>query len=416
MTLALVDCNNFFVSCERVFRPNLASHPSMVISGNDAMIIARSSKVKSLGIPMAAPVYKYKALIKKHKIKLFSANFSLYSNISARIMALLRKRFHRIEIYSIDEAFVDFGKCTLEEAQVTAAEIPRFVLKNIGIPVTVGVAPNKTLAKLACKYGKKHKQNHWIIKKNNLTKILHESLVEDIWGIGAKTSFELHKSGIITAYELCTISEDWIRRRFSVNLLKTIQELKGKTCFDLKGNSDPQKSLESSRAFGRLVNKKDDIKQALNEFVDIGIHKLKQQSLLCAKVQVFLISRENFVVHEMELRDKSNLKQIVLKAAYENLEYLYRAGTWYKKVGIRLLNLSSCNYIQLNILDDYENTQVQYKLEESIDQINQKWGHNMIQEAHMLGEKNWRSIANYKSPNYLSDWKEIPGIKKAIFF
>jgi len=414
MTIALVDCNNFFVSCERVFRPDLRKHPTMVVSGNDALIIARSNEVKELGIPMASPVYKYKALIKKHKIKLFSANFALYTEFSARIMSLLRKRFKNIEVYSIDEAFVEFGNCSLTEAQKAASEIPLFLSKNLGIPVTVGVAPSKTLAKLACEYGKKLKKDYWVITKNNLRQILHNSRIEKVWGIGARTSFELNKSGVNTAYELCCSPNEWIHKRFSISLLRTSQELRGKVCFALKSYPEAQKSLESSRSFGRLVNKKEELKQALNEFVGIGAHKLKQQRLNCSKIQVFLTTKEDFFTYELQLIDGSNSKQVILNAVYEGLNKLYQAEKWYKKAGIRLLNLSSTNYIQLNILDNYQADQDQIRLEKSIEKINQKWGDNTIQEANMLGEKSWRNIAKYKSPSYLSEWKEIPKVGKAL--
>lgn len=413
MSIALVDCNNFFVSCERVFRPDLRNKPVIVLSNNDSCVISRSQEVKDLNIAMGDPIFKYENTIRYKKITLFSANFQLYSEISARIMSLLKKTTDKIEVYSIDEAFLDLRRYSNLQSIQLGKIIVDEIYKRVGIPVTVGIAPNKTLAKLACDHGKRLKLKSFSINKNNLEEILKNFLLSRVWGIGRKSSEKLKAAGLKTAYDLCSQDDSWIRQRLSVTGLRTTKELRGEKIFECQSDAAPQKSIMVSRSFGELISELNDLKQAVGYFVDSAVSRMRMQGLTCAGISVFLISKKGYWSAERRLISNDDSKLILTKIAYDCLLEIYTPNSKYKKAGIKLLGLTQSLYKQVSLFDfeDKADKPSPTNLESSIEKINKNWGSDTIQAANLIGQKKWQSKAKFKSPDYLSKWDDIPTVK-----
>lgn len=254
---ALVDCNNFFVSCERLFRPDLTNQPVLVLSNNDGCVVARSQEVRELGVPMGVPYFQIKDVVRRNNIQCFSSNFALYSDISQRIISILGQYAADIEVYSIDEAFMDLANMPIENLQSWGGDLTRRVQRDIGMPVSVGIAPNKTLAKLASHYAKKQTKSCIIDSSSNhanYTNILKDTDVDDIWGVGRSNSARLKSAGIKNALQLSGVSESWAHQVFGVNGVRVCSELNGKQVYSLEAHKPPQKSLMVSRSFGHTIN------------------------------------------------------------------------------------------------------------------------------------------------------------------
>ena len=263
--IALVDCNNFYASCERVFRPDLEQKPIVVLSNNDGCVIARSNEAKKLGIKMGEPAFKKKEVFKKNKVQIFSTNFVLYGDMSKRVMSILKKNSKDIEIYSIDEAFLE---CYNEDLENYAVNLRNKVKKWTGIPVSVGIAKTKVLAKIANHIAKKYKKSGAFVLDNQeiIEKALKFTAVEDIWGIGKNYAKKLKEYGINTAYDLTCIEESWIKKNFSVVGLRIVQELKGINCLEIESEYKKKKNICTSRSFGQPVSDYNKLKEALSTF------------------------------------------------------------------------------------------------------------------------------------------------------
>jgi len=410
MTIALVDCNNFFVSCERVFRPELRNKPVAVLSSNDGCIIARSNEVKKLGIKMGEPLFKCKNIIKNRKVTLFSSNFELYSTFSQRVMQLLINLNSSIEIYSVDEAFLDFSKISQAKLVQQGSLIQHTILKNLNIPVTIGIAKTKTLAKLASEYGKLKHQNVVWLNKNNQKIIFKELEVSKIWGIGRKFTVKLNSIGIKTCYDFIQQSENWIKNNFSITGLRTFMELKGEVCIPLHCQKNTPKSVFSSRSFSTPLKELNLIKEALANFLAIATKKLRINNLLATNVQVLLSGRSTYDHFQVTLMKPSNINQEIIKSAYYCLRQIYHHGMYYKKVAIHLNGLIPAQYKQLNLLYPEINVEAAklQKISYLTDQINQQWGKNTIQEASRKSVKFWKPNCNLQSPRYLGSWDNLP--------
>ena len=427
----LVDCNNFYVSCERVFNPLLKTKPVIVLSNNDGCIIARSNEAKALGIPMGAPLHLYKELINKNKVFTYSSNYTLYGDMSSRVMTSLNFFVPDIEIYSIDEAFLSLEKINGVTVLDEMVEIRRLIYQWTGIPVSIGVGPTKTLAKLANKMAKKHSPNgvYILTISKHLDKILKDLSLEDIWGISKGWANRLKSIGINNPFELQQSDPRQIRNLISVVGERIVYELRGIPCLTLEGITAKQ-SITVSRSFGNIINNKNDLKKALANYVARAAEKLRSQNSLCGAISVFIhtnrfrkkdlqYSNSASIIFD-DLTDSTNL---IIGKAFKLLESLYLPNYNYKKIGVVLLDIQKRehNFIIQDNLFTYENTKKEFTNKSDIcmkmlDSINAKMGkmtlfygsQGIIKQRKQRTEgNNWKMRSSYRSPFYTTNWNDI---------
>jgi len=427
----LVDCNNFYVSCERVFNPLLKTKPVVVLSNNDGCIIARSNEAKALGIPMGAPLHLYKELINKNKVFTYSSNYTLYGDMSSRVMTSLNFFVPDIEIYSIDEAFLSLEKINGVTVLDEMVEIRRLIYQWTGIPVSIGVGPTKTLAKLANKMAKKHSSNgvYILTISKHLDKILKDLSLEDIWGISKGWANRLKSIGINNPFELQQSDPRQIRNLISVVGERIVYELRGIPCLTLEGITAKQ-SITVSRSFGNIINNKNDLKKALANYVARAAEKLRSQNSLCGAISVFIhtnrfrkkdlqYSNSASIIFD-DLTDSTNL---IIGKAFKLLESLYLPNYNYKKIGVVLLDIQKRehNFIIQDNLFTYGNTKKEFTNKSDIcmkmlDSINAKMGkmtlfygsQGIIKQRKQRTEgNNWKMRSSYRSPFYTTNWNDI---------
>lgn len=415
--VCLVDCNNFFVSCERAFNPSLSGKPVIVLSNNDGCAIARSNEAKKLGIAMGDPFFKIKNIVRKNNIVVLSSNFSLYGNISARIMEILEQSLANVSIYSIDEAFLDFGDNDENfDIYKYCCELAERIYRYTGIPVSIGIAPTKTLAKIA---------NH-VVKKENLRArvfdirkqdirdaILPKIMVENIWGIGKSWKKKLNNFGIFSAYDLLALDANIRKTYFNIGIDSTIQELKGNAVIELNNVDAPRKQIIVSRSFSRTVENIEIIKESVATFIAKAARKLREQDSVAKAICVFLTTNLHSEI-ETKYRNSIFLKlehctqdtRLLIKSALNGVDRIFRKGLKYKKVGIMLMELSSVENLQLDLFAKPQYTNIH--LIDTIDAINNKLGTTKVKFAAEGVRRKFLLEPQKKSPNYLGSWKEIP--------
>lgn len=405
----LIDCNNFYVSCERIFQPKLNNSPVLVLSNNDGCIIARSNEVKDLGINMGDPIFKYKALIEKHNIKIFSGNLTLYGDISKRVMQIIENNWPDIEIYSIDEAFIKVN----EESDVAklCINIQNQIKKYLSIPVSIGVGKTKTQAKLANLIAKSYKKNNIfdIRRKDLQDRVMSKLDVDKIWGISKAMKERLAKLYIFKISHLRDANRDVIRKKCSITGLRIRDELNDISCLDLNKVED-KKSIRFSRSFGKIITEKKDIEQAVANYAFLAAEKLRKQRSKVSNIYVFL--RTN----KFNIKDKQYNNNITLSFNYPTNETskiislakiavneIYKKGYNYKKTGIILLNLVSEDYNQINIFNNNNSN----KIDTMIDEINNKMGKKVIFYASQGVKKDWKMRSDNKSLDYTTNINHI---------
>ncbi|MDA0916364.1 MAG: Y-family DNA polymerase [Proteobacteria bacterium] len=427
----LVDCNNFYVSCERVFNPLLKTKPVVVLSNNDGCIIARSNEAKALGIPMGAPLHLYKELINKNKVFTYSSNYTLYGDMSSRVMTSLNFFVPDIEIYSIDEAFLSLEKINGVTVLDEMVKIRKLIYQWTGIPVSIGVGPTKTLAKLANKMAKKHSPNgvYILTISKHLDKILKDLSLEDIWGISKGWANRLKSIGINNPFELQQSDPRQIRNLISVVGERIVYELRGIPCLTLEGITAKQ-SITVSRSFGNIINNKNDLKKALANYVARAAEKLRSQNSLCGAISVFIhtnrfrkkdlqYSNSASIIFD-DLTDSTNL---IIGKAFKLLESLYLPNYNYKKIGVVLLDIQKRehNFIIQDNLFTYGNTKKEFTNKSDIcmkmlDSINAKMGKMTLfygsqgiikQRKQRIEGNNWKMRSSYRSPFYTTNWNDI---------
>ncbi len=416
---ALVDCNNFFVSCERVFNPALWNKPVIVLSNNDGCAIARSSEVKKLGIGMGQPIFQIKDLVQKHNIQVYSANFTLYADLSHRVMETLRQFSPNIEVYSIDEAFLALsGISDLEEY---GKRIRNTIWQWVGIPVSVGIAQTKTLAKAANEVAKKHPQyqGSLVIDANNRQQILSKIDVGDVWGVGRQYTKFLNRQGIYTAFDLANCDLAWARKNLSVSGERMVRELNGQSCISLNEIFLPQKEIACTRSFGHLMTDLSALKQAVATFTHRAAEKLRQQESVAWQVAVFIHTNRhrqqdwqyaNYGISVLPI--PSSYTPLLIKHAHAVLQRIYKSGYWYKKAGVILRGINSNQTVQLNLLTKPETYQDHKQIMPTMDGVNQKLGQDTLWLASMgVGERNWKMRQNHRSNNFTSKWEELVVVK-----
>lgn len=409
----LVDCNNFFVSCERVFNPTLRHKAVVVLSSNDACIIARSNEAKKLGIPMGAAVWEYEALLRRHNVLVYSANFALYGDMSARVMLTLTQFFPDIEIYSIDEAFLHAPACNSYTHY--GRQVRDEVIKQTGIPISIGVGATKTLAKIANYVAKKFPEYAGVFDATaaDLDAVLKKIPVEEIWGVGYRYAKKLHAKNIRTAYDFQHIDERWVKKNMTVVGLKTLRELRGIPCLSLEQTPQQKQSITVSRLFGNKTTNSTHIKQALASYVTSAAQKLRAQHSLAHHITVFAVTaryhdpQHHFASTSVSLAMPTAYTPTLITAAHQCLEQLYMPELTYKKVGVILSDLVPADGIQLSTYAPEPKSGDEQKIMKTIDRINQKMGKNTVTFAANGIQQSWKMQQLKKSQCFTTNWHEL---------
>ncbi len=417
-SIALVDCNNFYVSCERLFRPDLAHQPVAVLSNNDGCIVARSQEVKALGIKMATPVHQVQNLIKRHGIHLFSSNYALYANLSNRVMQTLESFTPELEIYSIDESFLNLsGLC--EQNQIAYGQkIKQTVLRDTGIPVSVGIAPNKTLAKLANHVAKKWPKTAGIVdlsEPERCSQIMRRITVNDIWGIGRQIGQRLQQMGIHTAYELAQQPVESIHAQFNVVLARTVMELNGVACLSLEEITPDKQQIVCSRSFKQRLTDYTQLEQALTCFAARAAEKLRKQDSVAGSINIY-INTNPFNPKEPQYQQSAYLafpqltadSRQIIKTARLMLQSIFKSGYRYHHCAIQLWHIQpAAPPDQLDLFKlTHKKQERSEALMQSIDQINQKFPRSISVSTSNL-KQDWQCQLKYRSQGYTTNWNEL---------
>ncbi len=442
---ALVDCNNFYASCERVFQPALTGRPVVVLSNNDGCIIARSDEAKALGIPMGAPLHEYAPLLKRQKVAVFSSNYALYGDISARVMDQLTFFTPDVEVYSIDEAFLGLDGFTPAMLPDHMRQLRRSIRQWTGIPVSVGVAPTKTLAKLANRIAKKYTSDGVYVMDDPelMTRILGDIEVEDIWGISKRWGARLRRMGIGTALQLRQASPRQIRQALSVVGERIVHELNGRSCLALE-EIQPRKTIMSSRSFGTMISNRSDLEEAVASYTARAAEKLRRQRSRAGGIYVFIRTNRfrqqdpqysNAAMVGMDEATSDTAK--LIRAAMGALRHLWRAGYRYHKAGVMLTDLVDDHGDQASLFQTHLYTRGRDMAAErktsdrrmaALDQINAAMGqgtlfhategltpgghHHREKRRHNLPKaERWRMRAQFKSPAYTTRWSDLVRVR-----
>ena len=414
--LALVDCNNFYVSCERIFRPDLSRVPMVVLSNNDGCVVSRSNEAKALGIKMGQPWFECKALAEAHGILAMSSNYALYADLSNRVMRILSDFSPQCEVYSIDECFVDLtGTPGLREISYAMRER---VGMWTGMPVCVGIGPTKTLAKLANHVAKKHPRSRGVFNYNALThaqkaQLLQRLPVGDVWGVGRKLTQRLAQHGVNTAFDLREAHIPTLRSAFGVVMEKTQRELQETACIQLEEVASDKKQIISSRSFGGMVTELPVLKDALSSFVANACAKLRAQKSHAAVIQVFLQTnrfRKELPQYmpslAVPLPYPTNDTLEVNRWAAHLCEHMFKPEYSYKKAGIMLSEISPVTCQQGDLLEAaLEGNQ---KLMQAVDSLNDRYGRGAVKVSTQGAHAGWQMRQERKSPNYTTSWSEVP--------
>jgi len=417
---ALIDCNNFYVSCERVFNPKLINKPVVVLSNNDGCAISRSNEAKALGIPMGAPAFKYENIFKENDVEVFSSNFPLYGDMSSRVMSILSKFTPNIEIYSIDEAFLKFEGFEKYDLDSYCQEIKYMVFKWTGIPISIGIAPTKALAKVANRISKKFpnqtKGVYLINSEEKRIKALKWLKIQDVWGIGFKHTKRLKNIKINTAYNFIKLEDSWVRKNMSVVGLRLKKELEGKSVLELEEVRSPKKAIATTRSFEGTITDYEKIKERISTFAVCCAEKLRAQNSNCNSIYVFIRSNK-FQKNKIQYRNgilmtipfSTNSNMIISKYAVEGLRKIFKKGINYKKAGTIVMGIDSSQNHQLNLFEN-ENPKHKY-LMKMIDFIQKKEGQSKIKLGSQDLKKRWKMKQKSLSPNYTCRINEIIKVK-----
>jgi len=414
---ALVDCNNFFVSCERVFNPSLEGRPVAVLSNNDGIVIARSNEVKALGVPMGAPVFKWRSVLKKNNVQTFSSNYVLYGDMSRRVFLTLMQHSDDVEVYSIDEAFLDLSG--FRDLEARARELRDVVRRWVGIPVSVGVAPTKTLAKAANEIAKKNAEHEGVLvfrSGKEAFPYLKRFEVGNVWGIGRALTPKLYGHNITKAADLLKYSHEWIRKMMSIRGVQLVEELRGNSCFDVEHAPEPQKSIVRSRSFGRAVREQKELDEAVATYAARAGQRLRENNQYAQHVQVFVRSglhtKGEIYSNSLGTRLLSPTSDTITltRVAQNLLKKIYKPGVSYKKAGIVCSDLSSTASLQLNMWGE-EQSAKQEAVMGAVDAINEEYGKRTMFFAGMGVERGWRMKRESVTPEYTAAWDALPRVK-----
>jgi len=418
---ALVDCNNFYASCEKLFRPDLKDTPVVVLSNNDGCVVARSREAKLLGIKMGVPVFQIKSEMQRHGILAFSSNYALYADLSSRVMRTLEEMAPRVEVYSIDEAFLDL---TGIESAISLVEFGQQVRERIGhwigITVCVGIAPTKTLAKLANHAAKKYPATQGVVDLTNpdqQRRLLALVPVDDVWGVGKRLSKRLNALGITTALDLANASPRAIRDQFSVVLERTVRELNGESCIELEEIPPTKKQIVCSRSFGEKVTQFELLREAVCEYATRATEKLRKEQQQ-AKVMTVFIRTSPFKDNEPQYSSSASGELLIpscdtrdfIELANHLLKRIWKDGFRYAKAGVMLSDFYDPGMFQPGLFDDVSTRSNSQQLMSVLDTINQS-GAGKVFFAGQGTKKDWSMKREHLSPAYTTRWDQLPRVK-----
>ena len=414
---ALIDCNNFYASCERVFNPALNGKPIVVLSNNDGCVIARSNEAKELGIDMGGAFFMIEEELKKHKVFVFSSNYTLYGDMSQRVMSTLSEFSPEIEIYSIDESFLDFdGFELLEDLNIIGANIKKTVFRNTGIPVCVGFAPTKTLSKLANRLAKKNKSFNGVCVLDSADKIdqaLKLTTIDNVWGIGRQYAQLLMDNNIQTAYDFTQLPQDWVKGHMSIVGLRIQKELKGERCIRLELTTAAKQNICTSRSFGRYLTDKSIIAEAMSNFASRCAMKLRKDNTVCSVIQILLYTNRHkkdqpqyFVNKVITLPVPTNNSTEIISYALKALDLVLKDGYRYMKCGVIVSGIVPENRVQQNLFDVVNRTKLT-KVSTLMDSINKRFGSDTLKIGALGVKKQWNLKSEKLSRYYSTRWDDL---------
>jgi DNA polymerase V len=414
---ALIDCNNFYVSCERLFNPKLEGKPVVVLSNNDGCVVSRSSEAKALGVKMGVPLYQINALVKSAGIVTLSSNYALYGDLSNRIMSILSGFSPHQEIYSIDECFLDFTG--IPDRLRLAREIKETIKQCAGVPVCVGIGPSKTLAKLANYTAKTVSDCVGVFDFSALTESERDRIFStlkagEVWGIGRKLAQKFEQIGINTVLQLKDSSPELMRKQFSVVIERTVRELRGQSCLDMAEIASARKQIVSSRSFGKNVFELADLEQAVASYMAKAALKLRADRSLAGALEVYIRtnrfaegSEQYSQTATVTLSHPTDDTMVLMKAASNALRQIYRSGYAYQKAGVSLLDLSNADERQLSLFQSEAVNTRSEKLMKLMDATNSAMGRGTLYIAAEGQNHSWQIKCNFKSPEYTTSWKGL---------
>ncbi|HBX49463.1 MAG: SOS mutagenesis and repair protein UmuC [Bacteroidetes bacterium RIFOXYA12_FULL_35_11] len=410
---ALVDCNNFYVSCERVFNPACRNKPVVVLSNNDGCIISRSEEAKKLGIKMAEPAFKIKELIEKNKVAVFSSNYALYGNMSERVMNTIATLVKDMEIYSIDEVFLDMKGYANESLSDFAYRIRNRVFQWTGVPVSVGIGSTKTLAKIAAKIAKKNTGVFIFTESEKSDEILNKYPVEDIWGVGRQYAHFLKKFGYDTALKLKNSDDAFMKKYMKIVGLRTVYELRGIPCYKLQTHVPMKENICTARSFGKMTEDFETIAEATANYTATCARKLRKMKACASLITIFLQTnyfREDLGQYNnakvLHIPVATNATNELIFYALSGLRLIYKKGYLYKKAGVIVSGISSENEQQLSLMGN-EAHKTNEKLMKVFDAINEKMGKDKLRFAAQGFDRKWKLRQEKLSPNYTTKWEDI---------
>ena len=417
--IALADCNNFYASCERVFKPIIGDKPVVVLSNNDGCVIARSNEAKNLGIKMGTPAFKYKNIFNKHDVYIFSTNFALYGDFSNRVMSILATSVPMIEVYSIDEAFMDYSgfKKPIDYAKIIRCKVKKWA----GIPISIGIARTKTLAKVANRIAKEESKNgvYYLNCPYEIKKYLKQLPISKLWGVGRQYKNKLQLHGIYTAYDLMQKSDVWIQKNMSILGLKMVKELRGIPCISLETKWKIKKTIRVSRTFGSEIDNFKELSQAISTYATMCGMKLRAEDGYAKSLTIFIITnifktsgRINYSgIKHVKFEFPTNNSLEIISLAVSALKSIYRPNCLYKRGGVIISDIISSKYQQLNMFNNIENTDRLNSLMKAIDLINDSYGRMKIRFAINGFNANWELEKEYLSPSYTTQISDLVQVK-----
>lgn len=415
---ALADCNSFYAACEEVFSPQLKDKPVVILSNNDGCIIARSKAAKALGIKMGEPLFQARDLIEQHQVQVYSSNYSLYGDMSARVMASLAEVTPSMEVYSIDECFLDLAGFSQIDLTHYCQRIQAKVKQYTGISLSLGIGSTKTLSKIANRIAKQGSVYHGVFNLMTVEPepVLARIAVEEVWGVGRRYAKALREQRIETALQLRDAPQGWIKQQFGVVLLRTVLELQGFSCLPLELCPDSKKGITVSRSFGQPIKSLVELKQAVSTYVSRAGEKLRRETLAATVLRVFVVTNRF-----KDIPQYTNSVSITLPVATDDTaelidyalrgtETVYRSGYQFKKAGVMLLGLVPLTLVQANLFDTRDRDRYR-RLMQTIDQINRQMGARTIQFAATGLQKRWAMRRAHRSPKYTTTWSDLPIVK-----
>ena len=417
--VALVDCNNFYASCERVFNPALVGKPVAVLSNNDGCVVARSQEVKDLGVRLGTPIFQIADLVHHENIQVFSSNYSLYGDLSRRVMDTLARFSPVMEVYSIDEAFLDLSHLGTGELEACGREMRAVVKRWTGIPVSIGIAETKTLAKIANRFAKKSRRSAGVVNlagSPHLDRALELVPVGKVWGVGRRYARFLERNDVRTAKDLRDAGDGWIKKHMGVVGLRMVRELRGIPCLQFETDTPPKKEVCVSRSFGEPVTTLAAMRESVATYTTRAAEKLRRQGSAAGGVMVFMLTNRfkdepqyvNSILRRLPV--PSDATDELIECALAGVAQIFRQGFRFKKAGVVLTGLVPAGQVQTDLFH-YRDFETSARIMEALDGINARMGPGSLTFAAIGIHQRWKTKFNYRSPRYTTRWDELPVVR-----